>query len=192
MRKDIKEGQLFYHITRQENLASILERGLLPRSELNTSDFMDVADPQILDSRAERQLDAFVPFHFFANNPFDGRVQKDNPGKSFIILTVHRTKAEANNWKVIPKHPLSGSPKILNYEEGMNAIDWACMNRRDYNDDESRLVCMAECLAPSVVPAESFNRIFVKSDEQRLQVLKQLKGKGIDCPVIVNGNMFVK
>lgn len=192
MPADIKEGKLLYHMTLQENLCSILDHGLLPRSALKLEQFRNVADPQILESRAEHRLDTFVPFHFFANNPFDGRVQKDFPGQSFVILAVQRTKAQANNWKIIPRHPLSGSPQILDYEDGMAVIDWSCMNQRDYTNDESRLICMAECLSPQLVAAGSINRIFVKTDDQRVYVLQELKNKGLSIPVTVNANMFLK
>mgnify|MGYP003642161748 CR=1 FL=1 len=40
--------------------------------------FSDVADCDILESRRGFDLDTMVPFHFFARNPFDGRVQEDH------------------------------------------------------------------------------------------------------------------
>ena len=40
--------------------------------------FSDVADCDILESRRVFDLDTMVPFHFFARNPFDGRVQEDH------------------------------------------------------------------------------------------------------------------
>lgn len=62
----IKNGRLLYHLTALENLASILQHGLKPRCDLNNDEFNDVADGEILDSRANHSLDNFVPFHFFA------------------------------------------------------------------------------------------------------------------------------
>ena len=45
----------------------------MPRAQLDN--FLDVADHEILLSRAVHRLERYVPFHFFAGNPFDGRIQ---------------------------------------------------------------------------------------------------------------------
>ena len=65
---DIKKQSLIYHLTSLENVPSILDQGLLPRSELTR--FTDVADGDILSSREGLNLQNYVPFHFFARNPF--------------------------------------------------------------------------------------------------------------------------
>jgi len=81
---DIKNQQLLYHLTSIKNIASILEHGLKPRNAM--SEFVDVADSEILKSRKLYSLETYVPFHFFARNPFDGRVQKDRPNEKFVAL----------------------------------------------------------------------------------------------------------
>ena len=50
---DIKGGSYIYHLTSLGNVASIIERGLLPRRDLknNNTKFQDIADPEILASR---------------------------------------------------------------------------------------------------------------------------------------------
>ncbi len=48
---DIKEQKLLYHLTSLGNLSSILELGLVSRSEVN--EFDDVADPEILAGREQ-------------------------------------------------------------------------------------------------------------------------------------------
>ena len=160
--RDYKSKKLLYHFTALENLESILERGLLPRHDLK--EFRDVADPDILENRARYGLDKMVPFHFFADNPFDGRVFLNNPTTPFIYITVSREHARDNGWTISPKHPLNGNFNLLDYDEGMEAIDWKLMGQRNYRDDECRSVCMAECLSPTVVSPEQFSQIFVATE----------------------------
>ncbi|MEL4248083.1 DarT ssDNA thymidine ADP-ribosyltransferase family protein [Shewanella xiamenensis] len=139
---DIRTQKQLYHLTDIANLESILKNGILPRSRLN--EFVDVADPAIVAPRSGLQLENYVPFHFFAKNPFDGRVQLSHPEKEFVLLAVTRELAQNEGWKVIPKHPLaSGVPQLLDYEDGIEQIDWDSMNLRDYQDEQSRLTCMA-------------------------------------------------
>ena len=65
---------------------------------------------------------------------------------------MRRDVAQANSWKIIPFHPLGkGDPQILNYDSGISSIDWVTMNEKNYTDENSKRVCMAECLAPSLV-----------------------------------------
>ncbi|EHM0051170.1 TPA: DarT ssDNA thymidine ADP-ribosyltransferase family protein [Klebsiella aerogenes] len=174
---DIRTQQFLYHLTDINNLENIFTEGLKSRNLLRG--FSDVADPDIISSRHALRLEEFVPFHFFARNPFDGRVHRDNPDKTFVLITIHRNYAQANRWSVIPRHPLSGSAiTLLDYETGMATIDWETMNRRDYSDDNCKCICMAECLSPTTVPARDFNSILVSDEETETAVntLKQAHG----------------
>ena len=91
---DIETQQLLYHLTDIENLKSIFKNGLLPRYLLE--DFSDVADDGIIDSRRKLQLEKYVPFHFFARNPFDESVQSAHKDKEFVLIAVRRAYAKAN------------------------------------------------------------------------------------------------
>lgn len=183
---DIQNGKLLYHITSVQNAQSIIESGLLPRRTINGFD--DVADHSILNSRAAHDLDNMVPFHFFAKNPFDGRVIKSNPEKEFMLITVLRQYARNNRWLVIPRHPLSGAPQIMDYDQGMGAIDWVLMNKREYNNVECKLTCMAECLSPGPIPPRDFNSITVKDENAKGYVLSILASYGLSNAMYVNVN----
>ena len=185
----IKEQKLIYHLTSLRNLGSILDSGLQPRSALN--EFHDVADTEILAGRQAQRLEDYVPFHWFAKNPFDGRVQIDRPDEDFFLIAVHRNLARARNWKVIPGHPLgNASPLVLDYEPGFDQIDWNTMDRRDYLDPECKHVCMAECLSPQAVPVDKFYMIFVPNDTVAVIVANELDCRGISIEIKVNGRMF--
>ena len=188
--RNIKEQKLIYHLTCLDNVPAILDQGLLPRSQVTR--FTDVADSEILSGRANLGLEHKVPFHFFAGNPFDGRVQKDHPDKEFVLFTVHRELAAGNNWEIIPFHPLaSANIELLDYQEGINTIDWEAMNRRDYHDEHSKRVCMAECLSPQAIEPSRFYMVFVGSDETKQAVEKAAQESGLNLDVVVNSKMFV-
>jgi|TARA_R100000501_G_scaffold13195_1_gene24199 hypothetical protein len=185
----IKEKKLLYHLTSLTNIKSVLKYGLKPRSALK--DFHDVADKDILKGRAEHGLDDYVPFHWFSRNPFDGRVQKDRPGEQFVLVTVRRTLAEGNNWKILPRHPLSRkSFEIYDYEDGFDIIDWDLMQRRDYRDAECKSVCMAECLSPSAVLSGDFFKIYVPTENISETVSREVEQLGLSLEVTVNPRMF--
>ncbi|ELA9322044.1 DarT ssDNA thymidine ADP-ribosyltransferase family protein [Vibrio parahaemolyticus] len=186
--RDYKNGRLLYHITSIQNLPSILKEDLLPRNQRKP--VVDVADQEILTGRAKHGLDSMVPFHFFADNPFDGRVQKDHPQETFVFIGIPRTHANSNNWKISAKHPLNGEFELLDYAKGIETIDWDAMNARDYTTREGKSVCMAECLSPKAVPANDFQQIFVKSDQAKQTVEAMLRDFGIKCWVNTNTHMF--
>ncbi|WP_340619609.1 DarT ssDNA thymidine ADP-ribosyltransferase family protein [Xenorhabdus siamensis] len=134
---DIKTQKLLYHLTSLNNVSSILTHGLKSRAILG--EFRDVADKEIIDSRKEYDLEKYVPFHWFSRNPFDGRVQKDRPDENFILITVKREVAKAENWKVIPQHPLANTAiKLYDYDEGFGLINWDIMNKRDYHNPDCK------------------------------------------------------
>ncbi len=187
----IKDQQLLYHLTSLANLGSIFDKGLQPRSAL--SDFYDVADAEILTSRKSQGLDDYVPFHWFARNPFDGRVQQDRPDEDFVLITVRRSVARGRNWKVISRHPLAKeAPELLDYAAGFDLIDWVTMDARDYKDTNGKSVCMAECLSPNAVAVADFFMIYVRTEKAEGVVTGEIERRSLSLGVTVNGNMFNK
>jgi hypothetical protein len=188
---DIKEQKLIYHLTSLENMPGILEHGLLPRAHLQ--DFEDVADQEIIEGRAEHGLENYVPFHWFARNPFDGRVQADRPDEDFALITVRRINAQRENWKVIPRHPLANAaPQLLDFQLGFETIDWETMNNRDYHDPECKSICMAECLSPGPVPVSKFFKIYAPNSAVAESIEEMIDDMDLDLEleVGVNPGMF--
>ena len=187
----IRDQKLLYHLTHLDNLSSILEHGLLPRAQID--DFEDVADQEIIQGRQDLNLQDYVPFHWFARNPFDGRVQADRPGEPFVLISVRRTVAQRNNWPVIPCHPLAnGDIELLNYDEGVGEIDWDLMDERDYHDHECKSVCMAECLSPDVVSPDQFFKIYTPTNQIARGVELMIRRQRVQVDVAVNAGMFIR
>lgn len=185
----IQNQTYLYHLTCIDNLASIFSTGLRSRSSLG-KEFVDVADGQIIEGREAQTLETMVPFHFFANNPFDGRVKTDHKDKVFCLIAVQRTFAKANNWKIIPQHPLaSAGLRLMEYDEGFATIDWDVMNQRNYKDAVCKSVCMAECLSPITVEVKDFSSFYVKDEKSKKEVERLLKKANLSKFVNINPAM---
>lgn len=184
-----KDKKLLYHLTKLTNIPSILDNGLLPRAQLKKFD--DVADQEIIRNRQALKLENYVPFHWFAGNPFDGRVKKDHKDSYFALISVRRALAEKEDWVVIPYHPLANrNPELLSYKNGVDRINWATMDRRNYHDAQRKSVCMAECLAPRVVHVRDFFRIYAPDERVAGWIRKHLAERRIPLEVDVNCGMF--
>jgi len=167
MATPIENQKLLYHLTAVNNIESILKDGLLAR--VNVQNFTDIAEQDIIDFRNQEGISNLIPFHFFGGTPFAGAVQKNNPDKEFVYITIHRDIAKENNFKIFPTHPKHMNPlQAYDYEEGMKKIDWELMNKRDYTDYECKEVCMAECIAPfKAISPKIFHSIIVKSEDTK-------------------------
>ncbi|MEG6617390.1 DarT ssDNA thymidine ADP-ribosyltransferase family protein [Peptococcaceae bacterium 1198_IL3148] len=108
-----------------------MENGLLSRKFIkeNNMNFSDVADQEIISKRTMLGLDDYIPFHFHPYSSFDVAVKSAHTDKEFIYICITRELAKNNNFKVLPIHPLSKEQcKLLEYDEGFNAIDWDTMH----------------------------------------------------------------
>lgn len=179
-----KEGKLLYHLTSFANLESILTTGLICRNNLNTQ-IDDVANHDIITKRNEKfQLGSYVPFHFFMSNPFDGSVFLDpkNRGKEFVYICVKRDYAKLHSWKIIPRHPLNeDSIEIMDYNKGFNIIRWDLIDaeNRDYDIQEVKESCMAECIADGKVETSAIFLIKCPSTIVKNKVDKLIREQGL-------------
>ena len=191
MATEPKDGKYIYHLTPLENLESIITHGLLPRNEV--FDFKDIASAEILLKRSDHQLEGFVPFHFFAKTPFCGNVEKNNPGLHFIYLAVKRHHARIRNFKIIPSHPVNYGDEPLDWEAGMEAINWDLMALKDYSNHECKEVCMAEALFMGALKISEIDYIYTKADQVTAYIMELLaKHKLINLKVSTNQHMFVR
>lgn len=188
----IRDQHFLYHLTSVENVPSILRTGLQPRAALADGGFRDIADAEIIEGRRDQELENYVPFHWFAKNPFDGRVYQDRPDEDFVLIAMSRDHARQQNWRVIPRHPLAGGGfELLDYATGFETIDWQSMELRDYHDQACKHICMAECLSPEPIPALQFAKIYTPSQEIQRFVQQQAGGLGLGrLWVDTNANMF--
>jgi len=166
MRIPVSQQKLLWHLTAFDNLESILKNRLLARNHVRK--FIDVADQEIIQKRDRFGLGDYVPFHFFQGNPFDGNVLKANSDKKFCFIVLQRDLAKSKGYKILPKHPLSSEELVTyDYDDGMRMIDWELVDKRDYSNQECKVACMAECLAPGCVKPNDFFAIKVQTESDK-------------------------
>lgn len=186
----VREKKLLYHLTRVDNMESIINDGLLPRKYLLEQGmiFEDVADSQIIDKREELGLDKYTPFHFHPYSAFDVAVKNTYSTEKFAYICIKRALAQFNNFKILIKHPLSQQECVLyDYIEGMNNIDWETMETVGAVDEYSRNVKMAECLTDKCIPADLFQCVYVPDEKTKLYIERLFRNKGImEQPPYVN------
>lgn len=173
--ENAKNGKLLYHLTKLENLESILENGLLWRKIVkdNNIGFEDVADSEIITKRTNLGLDEFTPFHFHPYSAFDVAV-KNNYQEEFIYICITRALAQKKDFKILPVHPLTADEYVLyDYHDGFEEIDWETMQRVGTTDDYSKHVKMAECLTELRIPVKFFHSICVKNRETK-EIVEQM------------------
>lgn len=178
----VKDKKLLYHLTKLDNMKTIVQNGLLPRKYLleHNVKFVDVADSEIITKRQELGLDQYTPFHFHPYSAFDYAVKKTYDTDIFVYICIKRALAEFNNFKVLAKHPLSQQDCVLyDYTEGIKHIDWKSMEITGINDDYTKNVKMAECLTEKCIPAELFQCVYVPDEETKQYIEKLFFEKGI-------------
>ena len=179
----IKEGKLLYHLTKLENLDSIIKNGLLPRKYAKDLKFCDVANPEIIEKRSKFNLDKYTPFHFHPYSAFDVAVKGTYSEDDFIYICIKRQLAKQNNFKILPKHPLSiNECSLLEYDNGFNEIDWDAMQTSGNEDEYIKHVKMAECVTDLRIPVEKFFCIYVKDEKNKKIVEDMLTENGLKFP----------
>ncbi len=185
----IKDGKLLYHLTKLENLDSILKNGLVTRKYLHDlkAKFQDVANDEIIDKRKTLGLDCYVPFHFHPYSSFDVSVKNTYGTDEFVYICITRELAQNNNFKIITSHPLNQKKvELCDYQKGFEAIDWEAMEGSSSDNTHNREVRMAECLTDKFIPADYFASIAVRTEEVSKIVENKLKEYKIEKPPYVD------
>lgn len=186
----VREKKLLYHLTKVNNMETIINYGLLSRRHLLERNmiFEDVADSQIINKRKDLGLDKYTPFHFHPYSAFDLAVKKKYSTEKFVYICIKRALAEFNNFEILIKHPLSQQDCVLyDYIDGMNNIDWDTMETAGAVDEYSRNVKMAECLTDKCIPADLFQCVYVPDEKVKQYIERLFLDKGImEQPPYVN------
>ncbi|WP_167593941.1 DarT ssDNA thymidine ADP-ribosyltransferase family protein [Carnobacterium divergens] len=160
---DSKNDNRLYHTTHIENLESILKYGMLSRKEVTKlKKYTDVADGEIINERERYNLSKYVPFHFYPNSPFEGAIKKEHGGANLVTITIRRSYARENEFKILPTHPLNGQFQLFHYDEGYDKINWEVIDTpmKSCTDPNAKQIKMAEALSVNMIDANDFFEIY--------------------------------
>ena len=114
---------------------------------------------------------------------FDLAVKKQHANDEMMYICIRRELARRNNFKVLPKHPLSLEDcQLYDYEEGFKRIDWDTMAKVGLTDPDSKQTKMAECLSAKVIPVDCFQCFYVPSEQSKEFAENTLRAYGIKFP----------
>jgi len=191
-------GPLFY-ITHIDNLASILQRGILSHQRIEEEDipYTTVYDKEIVANRGAmrtpdgRSLWRFANLYFQPRNPMLYRVLHEKPVDDIVILAVQPDIVSRPDIFISTGNAAHSRSDILPAREGVKRIPDI---RRDVDidwwteADGSKRRIMAECLVPDVVPARLIRMIYVPSHEAAARV--QAVAEPGDLDVVPDPRMF--
>ena len=196
MSTPIKNKKYICHLTALRNLESIVNRGLLPRNQLQEGQFVDTANHDILQGRTQFHLGDFVPFHFDYHTAYDKSVKKTHRDIEFIYLCVNRSNASKMGFLVLPIHPTStNAVSPLPYDKGFDAIDWNTMemNKGKCNDENYRTqVRMAECIHEGTLNISDIDFIICRTDKIKNKIIGIFNNYQLQNRpgIMVNANFF--
>ena len=178
----LKTGSLLYHITALSNLENIFHIGLKPRCNITT--FTDTADIEIIEDREANNYTKRIPFHFYAKTPYAWSVINNHQDKDFVYIVIYREYAKSKNFVITPSHPEHNGFSIYEYNTGFNLIDWDSMQTKDYQNNETKQTCLAECLSPEnmTIPCTDFVSLWVKDTQTKDKVERmynKIKGERV-------------
>lgn len=180
--ENTRNKKLLYHLTKLDNMASIIEHGMLSRADVIARGikYQDVADAEIISRRKSLGLDGYIPFHFHPYSSFDVAVKRSHPDDKFVYVTIRRELAALAGFKILIKHPLSQGDCILyDYTEGYSLIDWDTMESIGTEDSYTKNVKMAECLSYRPISAELIQCVYVPDEWTKEYVEQLFWDKGI-------------
>jgi hypothetical protein len=182
-----KSQKLLYHLTKIENLPSIIKNGLMPRRLIKEKSihFGDVADSAIICKRTILGLDAYTPFHFHPYSSFDVAVKHRFNSERLIYICIERDFARSEKFKILPQHPLSiVDCELYDYDEGFNRINWDVLCEAGSSHINAKEIKMAECLTNLTIPAERFKCIYVANNDVKNEVELYFRELNKPCPLV--------
>ncbi len=184
----MSSGQIkaLHYITHVENLPSILTDGILSHSEVEKRGVQvkRIYDAEIVSHRKEkrvpdgRSLWDFANLYFNARNPMLYRVKAEHDPKQIAVLQVNPGILNRDDIFITNGNAANTVTEILPAAEGKRRIrEIRAQFEIEYWNTESgsKRKIMAECLVPTLVPAEYISAIYVIDHETATTVKRSLR-----------------
>lgn len=184
-----------YHMTHINNLASIIENGLLSHTKARKDGFMkvDIANNDVNDRRSHpepihnRPIHDYAPLYFNPHNPML-YVRKDQQ-ESIIIIEFSPTVFlkdgvifSDGNAAVHTTATYSSETAFYSDLNDLSKLNWACIHNDYWNDyvDGKRIKC-AEVLVPDVIERGYITRIHYLKENPQLKDVAKKYGIELEC-----------
>ncbi len=191
-----------YYITHLDNLASILEKGILSHQEVASSQiqYKSIYNVEIVERRRKRltpsgrSLWEYANVYFQPRNPMLYKVVNEVGKQNVVVLGLKATLLEHPDALISLGNAAVSESSILVAKEGLPILkreylkilqsDWWTM------EDGSKRKIMAECLIPDRIAPSQIHTIYV-ADQVTARAVKEIIGqKSTRVEVAVEPHMF--
>lgn len=205
LREQGLENRELFHLTAIDNLPSIIQRGILPRNEVSSHDFVDISmsDVQLRRAektvdlgknpsgfRVERRLHDLVPFYFTPRNPMTYK-RKDKSRELCVLVVPLLSFCRDDVLFVFSDGNAAAEATEFawNIRQLREFVSWDVIDAERWIDwpDGRRRRC-AEFIAGGKVDFGHVARVVVASQEGKELVLGHLKRASRSCSVEIDGN----
>jgi len=197
----MKAGDIRYlfYITHIDNVASIVERGLLSHGEVERQQvpFTPIYDESIVGRRREKStpqgksLWDYANVYFQPRNPMMYRVIHEKNIDSLAVVAVRAAIMQAEGVIITDGNAANAPTKFFDYVEGMKAIsaNWKTIQNDWWSaEDGSKRRIMAECLVPGQIDREYIEAVYVPRLETKEKLDRVLRGRRVN--IIPEPKMF--
>lgn len=160
IRDDVSE---LHYITEQENVASILEYGILSHQRALNIQHVSVANDSVQDHRARKRLPSgrglheYANLYFHARNPMMYAIQ--NRHRNLVVIRVSSDVLDLDGVMIADGNAArSFGTAFWGPLEGLQILDRGLVSSEDWRDPdpdrqyEKRRIKCAEVLVPDVIP----------------------------------------
>lgn len=183
MKPDIK---CLYYITHIENVASMLQRGILSHAavEKEAVAFTPIYDSAIVSSRGEKRTPAgrslwdYANLYFQPRNPMLYRVVLEKDKKNLAVIGVRPDVLHLPGVFVTDGNAANSPTQFFPMPDGLKqlSVQWKVIESEWWrSDDGSKRKIMAECLVPDRVAPENIQSVYV-ADHDVAERLRQRAG----------------
>jgi len=181
----------FYYLAPIDNIASIVEKGILSFNEAKNVHHVSIASEEVQLRREEKYA---LPLHDYANVYFAKKtpmyyvVRRDYSQDDLCVICVNNDILLIDGVYFTDGNAASSATKFYTDLKDLDKVFWDLFNtERCFVDDEEKRRKQAEVLVPHRIPPEKLQRI-VAYDEKLLKRIKDQIDR--DIPIFIDKSFY--
>lgn len=161
----------FYHITHIENLPNILSNGLLSRNS-NPSNFIDVANPKLLNKRnrliesTNRPVNDYAPLYINPLNPFLYSEKVSMEIEDIIMLEIYpHILVQAKGALISDGNAAFMETNFYGNTSALENFVWETLKSGEWSKNSSSARIMgSEILIPDIIKSHYIKKVIIQSN----------------------------